>query len=292
LTKALLSLSDQLLVTYLAILTVAIVKMPNGSLTAYHFAICLDLASFSNGVHSMTLIVLTSYFCRRAKLPERASTLGELPDESGTGKVKKRRLPLMTSLRVVLMSICDILLIFSLVILGYRCWYDVFRCPVACVRKDIVSNYGGEPGAWSTAMIISCLTSQLLSIMSLTNSGAKILRDIGFNHMPKLDGRLKPNAPPGSKLTISYTMLKNVATHGWWWVNTIVFSVATTLFWFALGVWMLFGDWAYGHNIMENLGVENTELQWGFGQFVPLIFCVLLFIVAGESYWGKSIAIF
>ena len=48
-------------------------------------------------------------------------------------------------------------------------------------------------------------------------------------------------------------------------------------------------DRALGHAIMEGQGVENEELEWGFGQLVPLIFCVLPFIAAGESYWGEYV---
>jgi hypothetical protein len=38
---------------------------------------------------------------------------------------------------------------------------------------------------------------------------------------------------------------------------------------------------------MESQKVVNKELEWGFGQLVPLIFCILPFMAAGESYWGK-----
>tara|TARA_R110002003_G_scaffold9_43_gene800 strand:+ start:1400 stop:2413 length:1014 start_codon:yes stop_codon:yes gene_type:complete len=288
LTKVLLGLSDQQLVTCLAILIVAIVKLTTGGLTVYHFSICTDLAWFSNLVHTMTLDVLSSHFRRRVKIPERATTLGQLPDESGTGKVKKRRLPLMTGIRIVLMSICGTLLIFCLVLEGYRSWYDVFACPADCARKDLTGNYGGSPGIWSTLMIISLLVSQPFAIITLTNTGIQISRDLRFRHMKKLDDKLKPNAPSDSKLAGSYAALVKVATYGWWSLNSIMFQTVLLLGQFALGIWGLMNDRALGHAIMESQDVENKELEWGFGQLVPLIFCILPFMAAGESYWGKS----
>ena len=46
-------------------------------------------------------------------------------------------------------------------------------------------------------------------------------------------------------------------------------------------------DRDYGHAIMGEQETENEELDWGFGQLVPLIFCILPFIAAGEACWGK-----
>ncbi|KAF1955306.1 hypothetical protein CC80DRAFT_536280 [Byssothecium circinans] len=290
LIKVLLGLSDQQLITCLAILIVAIVKLANGSLTMYHFSICSNLAWFSHGVHTMTLGVLSSYFRRRVKFPERATTLGQLPDESGTGKVKRRRLPLMNGLRMVLMSICAVLLIFCLVLQGYRSWYDVLACPADCARKDLIGNYGGSSGATSTAMIILLLVSHPFDIMDLTNTGVKILRDVRFQHMKKLDGKLRLNAPPDSKPAKSYAALRKVATYGWWWVRSIMFATLLNISWFALGISTLMSDRALGHAIMESQKVENKELEWGFGQLVPLIFCVLPFIAAGESYRDERLA--
>lgn len=287
LTKVLLGLSDQQLVTCLAILIVALVKLASGSLTVYHFSICTDLAWFSNLVHSITLGVLSAYFRRRVKIPGRANTLGQIPDDTRTGKVKKRRLPLMAGVRTVLMSVCCVLLIFCLVIAGYRPWYDVFTCPVQCAQKDLIGNYGGKPGTWSTVMVMTLLMSQPVAIMNLTNTGVKFFRDVRFQHMEKLDNKLRPNSPADSKRARLYAAVVTAVKYVWWCYNSIMFDTLHSLFQFMLGIWTLMYDRALGHAIMENQGVKNEELEWGFGQLVPLIFCVLPFIAAGESYWGK-----
>ena len=287
LMKVLLGLSDQQLVAEMAVLLIAIVKMANGNFTVYHFAICSDLAWLSSGVHSVTLTVLGQYFRRRVKYPSRASTLGQLPDNSGTGRVRKRRLPLMTGLRIILMCVCTALLIFTLVINGYESWYDVFQCPVDCVRKDLKGKYGGEPGKWSMVMIIFCLTNDPRDMMILTNTGVRFSRNVRFKYMQWLDDRLKPNAAPEAILSRTYSMLKKLLTYGWWWYQSILLNFVLNLLWYGLGILTLFNDRQYGHLIMKSQGVDNKELEWGFGQLVPLIFCVLPFITAGEALWGK-----
>ena len=287
LTKVLLGLSDQQLVTCLAILIVAVVKLADGSLTVYHFTICVDLAWFSNGVHTMTLGILSSSFRRRVKFPQRATSLDQFSDEGGAEKVRKRRLPLMTGFRIALMSICGILILFCLVIEGYRSWYDVFHCPVDCARRDLKGKYGGEPGAWSTAMISLFLLSYPKDVMGLSNRGIKFIRHVRFHHMKKLYSRLKPRGPPNSIKARSYSILVSIATYGWWLFNSIICDIIFNFVWFGIGIWSLMDDRAWGHEIMKTQNVENTELRWGFGQLVPLIICILPFITAGENFWGN-----
>lgn len=287
-TKVLLGLSDQQLITCLAIVIVAISKMGDESFTVYHFSICLDLAWLSSGVHSMTLTVLASYFRRRVKFPEVTYAPGQLPGDNATGKVKKRRLPLLTGVRIVLMSVCLVLLNFTLVISGHRWWYDNFSCPVGCVQKEIRTQYGGNPGRWSTAMIIMSFIANPIEIIILTNRGVRTIRHIRFKHMRKLDEKLKPNSSPDAMLARCYSILKGVATYSWWFYRSIIFNFLTNAFWFVLGVVSLLSDSAGGHALIESQGIENSEFEWVFGQIVPLIFCVLPFITAGEFLWGMS----
>jgi hypothetical protein len=51
------SLSDQLLVTGIAILTAGLKMLGQGTVTAYHFSIIRDLAFFSSNAHLLSLLV-------------------------------------------------------------------------------------------------------------------------------------------------------------------------------------------------------------------------------------------
>ncbi|KAK5745275.1 hypothetical protein LTR17_001436 [Elasticomyces elasticus] len=290
LTKVLLGLSDQQLIACLAVLIVAIIKLADGSITVYHFTICSDLAWCSIGVHDMTLGVLNSYFRRRVKTPERVNTLGQLPDETGSGKSKRRRLPLMTTVRMILMTVCAILLLFCLVVEGYRSWYDVFACPANCARKDLLGKYGGIPGFWSTFSIILLLIHHPMALMYLTNTGVRFARDVRFKHMKRLDAKLKPNTPPDALRSRLYAAIAQAAKYLWWCYVSIAVQVVVNLIFIVLGVKWIMEDRELGHAIMEWQKVENAELDWGFGQLVPLIFCILPFIAAGESYWDEYLA--
>jgi hypothetical protein len=76
LLQVILSLSDQQLITGLAILIVATIRMQVGQLSVYHYSICTDLAWFSSNTHLATLDILTEHLRRRQKSIERKDTLG------------------------------------------------------------------------------------------------------------------------------------------------------------------------------------------------------------------------
>ena len=291
LTNVLVGLSDQQLITCLAILLIATIKMAYGEFSVYHFSICVDLAWFSLGVHTITLAVLSSRFRRRVKFPQRANTLGHQTDLKDNGRIREGPLPIMTGLRLLLMGFCGILMIFCLVIQGYEYWWDVFGCPVDCVRRDLGGRYGGISGAWSTAMIVMLLITLPAAMMNLTNRGVDFSKDLRFTYMRRLHDALKPNAqsrPTSAKL---YDGLVAIPRCSWWWFNSILVSTLLNIIWFGIGINTLYVDRAHGHEIIRDQGTKNEELEWGFGQIVPLVFCVLPFIAAGEAFWGKFMSL-
>lgn len=131
-----------------------------------------------------------------------------------TGPVRKRRLPLMTSLRTILMTITSRLLIFCLVLEGYQYWYSVFSCPMNCARQDLLGNYGGAPPAWSASNVVLLLMGHPSSVMSLSNTGVRFQRDIRFKYMARLDERLTPDAPSMSISARLYLVVRAIARYG------------------------------------------------------------------------------
>ncbi|KAK3615105.1 hypothetical protein LTR22_027561, partial [Elasticomyces elasticus] len=250
--------SDQQLVTCVAVLLVAIIKLADGSLTVYHFSICSDLAWFCNAVDTMTLDVLSSYFRRRVKKAlGRTNTLdGQYsPNEVKVGgRVKKRPLPLMTSVRMTLMSICGALLLFCLVMQGYRSWTSIFACPANCARKDLVGHYGGLPGVASTIMIASLLTTQPIAVMALTNTGFRFFEDVRSKHMKKLGQMVPPSSHP---LAMPYTALTKGAAVMWDYYSSIICRAILNLSNIILGVFSILVDRALGRSIMESQNVDG-----------------------------------
>ena len=105
--------------------------------------------------------------------------------------------------------------------------------------------------------------------------------------MQRVDDLLRPNSPPNALSSQLYSSYKYLVTHVWWLFSSIIFGTMTTIVWFGVGIWTLMTDRDYGHAIMGEQETENEELDWGFGQLVPLIFCILPSIAAGEAWWGK-----
>lgn len=73
------------------------------------------------------------------------------------------------------------------------------------------------------------------------------------------------------------------------WIYPILFNSVYNLIWFAFGIWGLVEDRALGHITIMGQNVDNSELEWGSGQLILLIFCVLPFLAVVESAWGMCL---
>ena len=135
----------------------------------------------------------------------------------------------MLGMRIFLMFVCTVLLLFALVTLGYSEWYDVFACPVKCAQQDLIGNYGGTQGAWSTAMIVLLLLSQPSVVLTLTNWGVRFSRDVRFKYMQRVDDLLRPNSPPNALISQLYSSYTYLVTHVWWLFSSIIFGAMTTI---------------------------------------------------------------
>ena len=140
--QILLGLSNHHLLTCLAILITAFVRMVKGCMTVYHFTICLDLAWFSPNIHSMTLVILSAHLQQRPRRLQRIDMLGQQKRPSRGLHPRRERFPALTGLRMVLMIACSIILITGQVITGHRNWDSLYTCPVNCVRQDLYTNFG------------------------------------------------------------------------------------------------------------------------------------------------------
>ena len=124
LEKLVLGLSDQQLITGLAILSIGLWRLPpsHGFISFYHFSLLQDLAWFSSNTHQLAVIVLKTYFREHR-------TLRIL---RGTGML--------------------ILGLMLLVVTGFTSIVpqtDIFACPAQCVIVDFsYSQFRGAPIAF------------------------------------------------------------------------------------------------------------------------------------------------
>ena len=118
--KIILNLSDQLLLTGLAILIAGF--WTHCSISVYHFAMISDLAWFASNVHLITIVVLSQYLRDR---------------------------PVLRNWRAFIMCCMAVSLTASTILQGHRSWYVSWPYDAQCVFNDFTpANVGGLPARW------------------------------------------------------------------------------------------------------------------------------------------------
>jgi hypothetical protein len=153
------SLSDQQLVTGIAILTAGIKMLAQGTVTAYHFSIVRDLAFFSSNAHLLSLLVLWTSFGSICKHHKR------------TGARTRFLVTFVTKWRFFCMAVFFGLLMAATWMSAYRDWDEWADCPARCIPKGI-QNIGGVPMAWAIATTYFMVTQYSSYAMQL---GEKIM---------------------------------------------------------------------------------------------------------------------
>lgn len=135
-------------------------------------------------------------------------------------------------------------------------------------------------------MVTILLYSMSVNVAQLTYTGVIFFHDIRYRFMRDLDERLRPKGCPDSALARLYGILRAMVTYSRWLLISFLLDIVLNVTFFITGLLKLLGDRYSGHSIMDQQKVDNKELQWGFGQIVPLIFCILPFMAAIEAYRG------
>ena len=271
--KIILNLSDQLLLTGLAVLIAGF--WTRCSISVYHFALVSDLAWFASNVHLTTLAVLWKFLQDR---------------------------PVLKNWRAAVMSFMAILLVASTVLQGHEAWYDSWPYRAQCVFDDYaLGNLGGEPARWMYTNLVLIVVDYPSSIIMLYPD----LRDFGWRWlftnptegMQRIAGFFKRKR----SLAITsrarralylfciasievfrriYSFLVRTATcilvSRW-------FNLLFNLAWFILGLVSVFEDRNIPKSDMD--GDENTM---SFGQIVPILLLTSTVVVSREAYDGKT----
>jgi hypothetical protein len=285
LLQVLLSLSDQQLITGLAILIVATIRMQVAQLSVYHYTICADMAWFSANAHLSTLDALAEYLWRKEKPLQRKDTLDrplERPE-----KAFSRKLSWLMTIRIFFMLALAVFLSMAVVIEGDKWWGGdlEFPCPVACVRENLGTVFGGESGVAAIAYLI-LLWFGYLPVMIKLFSGNDIFEKLE-KKCSNLDHKFRDRIGRRVVVGAVYNVCARLLQIFWYCLTSILTGIIVTLLWFSLGEYWLVSDWLAGRRIIGNQpGTDDTEQQWGFGQVVPMFFLVLPFLAIFEVFEG------
>ncbi|KAI1341459.1 hypothetical protein F5Y15DRAFT_357036 [Xylariaceae sp. FL0016] len=277
-------LSDQQLVTGIAILVTALKLFAESTITVYHFSIALDLVWFSSNTHLLSLAILRSY--GESVKPFRMEP--SAPSDKCRTRDPKQQLRYATLLRAILMDIMAVLLLYANWIAGFAGWYDTFECPARCTTSYAK---GGEPLQWMITNFALILYEYPLALFLLWRTG----RNYWMSHIRSafIDKKgLKPacdhaqqseNPARRSKLRF----LKSIILMTWYTFSSETVEVLVQIAWHAIGYWSLFADRAFGQTIMSR-EERADENDLTIGQLVPLLLLLLLFIQFCESYAEHS----
>ncbi|TLS30353.1 hypothetical protein PpBr36_03211 [Pyricularia pennisetigena] len=167
--EVVMALSDQQLVTGLAILITAIIKLAKGTVTVYHFNMATDLAWFSGNVHLLSLLVIRQHNIESVK-PGSAGRRRRSESAHRRSESAHRRSERFTRwLRILLMIALAVLLLYVYYVSAYQGWYGEVRCPVLCT---VGMPKGGSPLHWMWVNFALILYNYPLNIFLMWRTGS------------------------------------------------------------------------------------------------------------------------
>lgn len=260
--KVVLGLSDQQLLTGLAILIAGLCKLC--SISVYHFAVVGDLAWFSSNVHVTSLGILQTYF-----------------------RQKSRRI--YRNWRVCLMCLMAMLMITTFVMQGHKQWNASWNSPAHCLINDLVGNVWGLPAFWLSFNLLFLLVGYGLTMLFLFKSSSEFFEEWIFT-IPAMAIERKIGAcqERGQRHRYSELLAKGLQLFlsVLLWIQEIVFSqclgFVIDVAWFILGVYWIILD----RNIPAS-SIDGNENDLTFGQIVPLFLLSSTILTLREAYDGK-----
>ncbi|KAH8899080.1 hypothetical protein GQ53DRAFT_817283 [Thozetella sp. PMI_491] len=291
-----LSLSDTQLVTGIAMLIAALIRLAKGLITVYHFSIVTDLVWLASSTHGLSLMVVRSF--DESVKPERR-------DSDPSRRSRLRASQFAKWVRAILMLCMAGMLFACCFITGYVYWYDEFRCPANCtLDSDTWYLKGGVPLQWMVVNFVFILWDYTIGIFMLIRlwrewwiSNVRPLFSSNFN---------EPDFEPGSwKAGWAGVPLRLLASHKWprvilkcvWhFFGSEFTSFLQTIAWFSLGIYWIFGqipdqlqDRPLGHSLMENPDEQKAEDEiTGFGQLIPIVLLLIPILQLFEAYAARS----
>ncbi|KAF2839729.1 hypothetical protein M501DRAFT_1003174 [Patellaria atrata CBS 101060] len=269
------SLSDTQLILGIAMLSSALIKLHQDTITVYHFNTIANLAWLSSGVHLLTLSVIRLELIGSAKPAQRVSP-------------SKKIYPVVI-IRVACMLLLAALLLYCSWVSGYGGWYNRFECPAECT---IGLRKGGEPLQWTIVNFVLILYAYPGAVFQLWAWGKKKWID-KFRHRiidkkGGINGDVKPIEGDVSKRT-PLMIIKDILVLLFWYVRTSeIVEVLLAITWFSLGFYWTFSDRHSMHQYMEENARDEENTINGFGQLVPLFLLLAPLLQLLESWAGQA----
>lgn len=275
--KIILNLSDQLLLTGLAVLIAGF--WTHCSISVYHFALVSDLAWFASNVHLITLAALWRYLRDR---------------------------PVLRNWRALLMASVAIFLVASTVLQGHQGWYSSWPYDAQCVFDDFaLAAIGGGPARWMYANLVFIIISYPPSILLLYQGPSELCTQWLYSKpreaMQITAQRLRNERPPVTtesprtmKCKRAFYSALIASIEGLYSGSACVYILVATfnvsrwfnwlfcLAWFGLGLASVLKD----RNIPRT-EMDGNENAMTFGQIVPILVLGSTLFVAREAYEGK-----
>jgi hypothetical protein len=279
------TLSDQQLVTGIAMLLAGIIGIRDGnpgSMSVYHFSLVSDLAWLSSNTHLASLLVVRAY--RNSRKPKsKPESEDERREQNPNTIIKGNRFGgfLPRSIRIVLMAVQAMLLLYCSYRLGNVDIYVQFRCPIACTDPKVS---GGVPRDWKIVNFVLILYAYPFQIFqsfeTLSEYWNRRLR-------PKIIDHKSLHSTPTQRQGIWNSKACRLLWPGlWYFLASETVEIAQLIVWFILGIYWVASDRVGGQQLMEPGEIE-TENRWGFGQLVPLVLLILPLIQFLDSYEGN-----
>ena len=275
--RMILSLSDQLLLTGLAVLIAGF--WIHCSISVYHFTLVSDLAWFASSVHLTTLDTLDKYLRDR---------------------------PILRNWRVFLMICMAVFLIASTILQGHAAWYISWPYDAQCVFDDFgPTTIGGSPAVQMYVNLLLIGVGYASSIPTLFLEPPvfcrRWLHTKPQKGMKKAIERAKHRIllnNTGPSLTIkakkAFSLASITCVRAFGALHSFVYSLVATLFfsrWLGLGFDIYFfyvglDSLLYDRTIPKS-DMDGDENVMSFGQIIPILLLSSTVFVGREAYEGE-----
>ncbi|KAF2998503.1 hypothetical protein E8E13_003822 [Curvularia kusanoi] len=274
------ALSDQQLITGIAILIAGFKLLGEERITAYHFSVVRDLAFFSSESHLLSLLAIGSDFSSQRLQVRHTSGSKRLP------------VPTVLILRLFFMIVFLGLLIAATWITAHRLNDDWYGCPMRCVLQQS-RGLGGVPLNWaiaSTVFLITQYFSIMLQIGERIIGRANSLRA----RVRSIDRCLTQRAEAHAYVAIVYRLLRSgIGGLRFYYFSEFV-MIIEVMAWFIANCVFAAQNRAASHDVFgyssEGVRERHKEDDLGFGQIVPLLLLVIPFLTFISTYHSQFVA--
>lgn len=284
------TLSDQQLVTGIAILAASFKLFNEGTITAYHFSIARDLAFFSSNAHLLSLLALWNALDTERKTKWKITTNGA--NQTGSLEEVERRLPVpfVTWWRFFCMITFMMLLMAATWTSAYALWDDWADCPARCIPTGRHELHG-VPFKWAIAttyFLVSQYLSYTLQLGEKIMGRAENLR----TRVCDIDKSAQAYLKTSPMLRKVYKILRIVGLSWRFYNFSEFFELIEMMAWFSVNChWVSQNRQAassvFGYS-SQGRKERAKEDEWGFGQVVPVLLLMLPAMTFMSAYHGMD----